>query len=109
MTWNTANDSLNAFSQQLQMKNNSGGIQAYLAGQPVLSSASGTDTIDLQVNIAGKLLPVSSGSPVTLYTEGEAATEKTATMTVSQVSGGKPAAGTYMGNVTLMFDTVAKP
>ncbi|AIR62012.1 CS1 type fimbrial major subunit [Cedecea neteri] len=105
MAWNAATGSLDGFSQQLQMKNSGGSIKAYLSGQPVLSSASGTDTIDLLVNIAGQTLPIDAASAVTLYSASEAAAEKTATLTVSQKSGTKPTAGTYIGAVTMMFDT----
>ncbi|EJF30814.1 MULTISPECIES: CS1 type fimbrial major subunit [Enterobacteriaceae] len=106
MAWNAATGSLDGFSQQLQMKNSGGSIKAYLSGQPVLSSASGTDTIDLQVAIAGQTLPVDAVSAVTLYNTTEAAAEKTATLTVSQkAAGSKPTAGTYIGAVTMMFDT----
>lgn len=104
MAWNAVKGTLDPISQQLQMKNGKGGIKAYLAGEPVLSSSGGTDTIGLDVTIAGQALPTNATNAVTLY--DNAGVEKTATMTVSQKAGAKPGPGTYMGAVTLMFDAV---
>lgn len=90
------------------MKNTAGGIKAYLAAQPVLSGNESADVINLKIDIAGKTLPTSAASAVTLYTEEEAATEKTATMTVSALDlTARPAGGNYIGSVTMMFDTIA--
>ena len=106
MAWNAATKSLAPISQQLQMRNDKGGIKAYLAGEPVLSSSGGADNIALDVTIAGQTLPTNATNAVTIY--DNASVEKTATMTVSQ-KGTTPGPGTYMGAVTLMFDAVIKP
>ncbi|WP_353620556.1 hypothetical protein [Enterobacter sp. Cy-643] len=55
--------------------------------------------------VAGQTLPTKPANAVTLYDASAAATEKTATMTVSQKNSGKrPTAGNYPGSVTMMFD-----
>lgn len=107
MDWNEASASLSPFTQQLQMKNSGGSIKAYLSSQPVLSSSSSTDTINLDVAIAGKKLPLNSASAVELYDDTQAATEKTATVEVSQQGtlSARPVGGNYMGAVTIIFDT----
>ncbi|EFE95359.1 hypothetical protein HMPREF0758_3050 [Serratia odorifera DSM 4582] len=94
--------------KQLKMKNTAGGIKAYLNGAPTLTSGAGTDAIPLTVSLAGKTLPVTSATAVELYNSTAAATEQTATMAISQSStlSARPAAGNYMGPVTMIFDTV---
>ncbi|WP_431625530.1 CS1 type fimbrial major subunit [Enterobacter chengduensis] len=93
--------------KQLKMKNTSGGIKAYLASAPVLTSAGSTSVIPLEVSVAGKKLPVGSATAVELY-NAAAATEKTATMAINQNGklDDRPDAGNYMGSVTMIFDTV---
>lgn len=109
MGWNEASLSLSDLNLQMKMKNSTGGIKAYLNGQPALTSSASVDVIDLDIKIAGKPLPLTAAAAVELYTATEAAVEKTATMTVSQkTKGARPAAGTYMGAVTMIFDTVPK-
>ncbi|CAM7001664.1 MULTISPECIES: CS1 type fimbrial major subunit [Enterobacter] len=94
--------------KQLRMKNTAGGIKAYLASAPVLTSSASSSVIPLQVSLAGKPLPVGKATAVELYNATTAATEQTATMAIKQ-SGSltqRPDAGTYMGPVTMIFDTV---
>lgn len=107
MSWNEGGQVLNPFTQQLQMKNTGGNIKAYLSSQPVLTTANGTDEIGLAVTIAGKTLTTNSSSAVELYDATQAATEKTATIEVSQESASvtRPAGGNYIGAVTMIFDT----
>ena len=109
MSWSEGGMTLNSFNQQLQMKNSGGGIKAYLSSQPVLTSSTGTDAINLDVKIAGKSLPLDASSAIELYNSSEAATEKTATVEVSQKETltSRPAGGNYMGAVTMIFDTEA--
>lgn len=94
--------------KQLRMKNTAGGIKAYLASAPVLTSAGSNSAIPLQVSLAGRTLPVGSATAIELYNETLAATEQTATMAISQSGtlSQRPEAGTYMGPVTMIFDTV---
>jgi len=108
MSWNESKGALQDFSQQLQMKNVNGGIKAFLLNPPVLVSPSSTDEIKLNVDIAGKSLPLTPASAVTLYDDVQAAVEKTAALTVSQQdTSGRPVAGDYTAHVTMVFDTVA--
>jgi len=111
MSWNEGGQSLNAFSQQLQMKNTGGNIKAYLSSQPVLTTANGTDAINLDVRIAGKTLTTDSTTAVELYDATQAAAEKTATVEVSQQGtlSSRPAGGNYIGAVTMIFDTDGTP
>lgn len=104
MSWNEAQGSLNAITQQLQMKNSTGGIKAYLSSQPALTSANSVDVINLKVKIAGKDLPLNAASAVSLFDATEAKTEKTASMEVSSVAGSRPVSGLYTGAVTMIFD-----
>lgn len=108
MTWNSSRNLLNDITQQLVMKNTTGGIKAYLAAQPVLSGSESSDTINLDVKISGKSLPADAASAVTLFSADEAKIEKTVSMVVTQANTDKPAAGNYIGSVTMMFDTVVQ-
>lgn len=111
MQWNESTSSLVSFSKQLLMKNTNGGIKAYLASDPVMSSAVSSDNIPLEVTIAGKTLASNSASAVELYDHTLAAVEKTASITVGQKGNlnTRPAGGTYMGAITMIFDTVPFP
>ncbi|EPC7254363.1 CS1 type fimbrial major subunit [Cronobacter sakazakii] len=110
MHWDESSMSLveSAPGKQLKMKNATGGIKAYLSVAPVLTSSASTDNIPLQVSLAGKVLPVTAASAVTLFDQSEAQTEQTVTMALAQANplNERPAAGKYMGNVTMIFDTV---
>ncbi len=111
MSWNEGGQALNPFTQQLQMKNTGGNIKAYLSSQPVLTSANGTDAINLDVRIAGKTLTTNASTAVELYDSTQAATEKTATIEVSQQGtlSARPVGGNYIGAVTMIFDTDPTP
>lgn len=110
MDWNDATQSVveSAPGKQLKMKNTGGGIKAYLSEEPSLTSGGSSDVIPLEVSLAGKKLPVTAASAVELYNNTEAAIEKTVTMALSQKGtlAERPEAGTYMGPVTMIFDTV---
>lgn len=110
MQWDEPSMSVveSAPGKQLRMKNTAGGIKAYLASAPVLTSAGSSSVIPLQVSLAGKSLPVGQASAVELYNATTAATEQTATMSINQDGSlsQRPEAGTYMGPVTMIFDTV---
>ncbi|EMK5833563.1 TPA: fimbrial assembly protein [Enterobacter cloacae] len=109
MQWDEPSMSVTESSpgKQLRMKNTAGGIKAYLASAPVLTSAESSSAIPLQVSLAGKQLPVGQATAVELYDATAAATEQTATMAINQAGtlSKRPDAGTYMGPVTMIFDT----
>jgi hypothetical protein len=106
MVWNEASSSLSPLTKNLSMKNSGGGIKAYLAAPPTL--VSDASNIPLSVTVAGQPLPTNAADAVEVISGTTAAAGRLVGMTVSQTTTGgtRPTAGTYMGTVTMIFDTV---
>lgn len=112
LNWNESALSLTPRSDlQVKMKNSAGGIKAYLTDSVRISDLTGAGNINLDLAVAGKTLGVGPSSAVDIYTSAEAATEKTAAIRITQADtftqATRPPAGSYSGQVTMVFDTIA--
>ena len=108
LQWDAANETLRPNGgNNFSMKSTLGAISAHLDYPATL--ASGSNSVDLTVEVAGKVLAV--GTATELYTAPQASAGQTAELRISAVkpSGAGFVPGSYAGNVALMFESVAPP
>lgn len=109
MGWDIDNADLKPISKQLDIINKSGGVQAYLADPAVLASDSSLATIPMTVTVNGKELKAGSAATVEILNATEAASVKRVGMIIKATKPTAPAVyapGSYVGNVTMVFDGV---
>lgn len=106
MNYDPTSSSLKPRNVGLRAKNTNGGIEAYLELAPQLVQVAGEHTIPLEIRVAGKELPVGSGSAIEVLDATQAATEKEVSVQIKQSSSAILSPGDYFGTVTIMFDAM---
>lgn len=105
MRWNLTTQTLEPIQQQLDMKSGLGAIKAYLSTDAILTS--GGDNIALAVAVAGQALAVGPAAAVEVASTTEAAAGKRADVAIRAIAPTKYVAGSYQGNVFMMFESTA--
>ncbi|MGP9800815.1 CS1 type fimbrial major subunit [Rheinheimera sp. NSM] len=100
--YNSATGQLNSVTRQLDMRSTSGAISAHLLGSPNIIS--GSDRIDLTINVNGVALSTTSG--VVLAATEAAAGDRVNFQIVPETAptgGFEP--GSYTGIISMVFET----
>lgn len=107
MNWNIATQTLDPIQRQLNMKSGLGEIKAYLTDAALLTS--GANSIEMNVSVHGKALTVGPTTPAVILTDVEAAAGRQVDVRIAAAAApvGGYVAGTYQGNVFMMFESVA--